>query len=187
VNVMPKKKEAPKEGSSKTEVPVEKKEKAIVPQKKESPFLLAPAGSDPWRAFDEMFENFRSDFEDLLFPSPWTRAYPMMAETRVPLVDLEDRGTDFMLKAEMPGFKKEDIEIDVQDDSVEITGNVGWKYDKKAKDYICKERACETFYRSVQLPEEIKTDEVKANLTDGVLEVVLPKKAPKKTRKITIK
>jgi HSP20 family protein len=187
VNVMPKKKEAPKEGSSKTEVPIEKKEKAIVPQKKESPFLLAPAGSDPWRAFDEMFENFRSDFEDLLFPSPWTRVYPMMAETRVPLVDLEDRGTDFMLKAEMPGFKKEDIEIDVQEDSVEITGNVGWKYDKKAKDYICKERACETFYRSVQLPEEIKTDEVKANLTDGVLEVVLPKKAPKKTRKVPIK
>jgi HSP20 family protein len=187
VNVMPKKKEAAKERSSKTEVPVKTKEKAIVSQKKESPFLLASAGSDPWRTFDEMFESFRSDFEDLLFPSPWTRVYPMMAETRVPLVDLEDRGTDFILKAEMPGFKKEDIEIDVQEDSVEVTGNVGWKYDKKAKDYICKERACETFYRSVQLPEEIKTDEVKAILTDGVLEVVLPKKAPKKTRKVQIK
>ena len=187
VNVMPKKKEAASAEKPKTEVPVEKKTKAIAPKKKESPFLFAPAGSDPWRAFDEMFENFRSDFEDLLFPSPWTRAYPMMAETRVPLVDLEDRGADFMLKAEMPGFKKEDIEIDVQEDSVEITGNVGWKYDKKEKDYICKERACETFYRSVQLPEEIKTEEVKANLTDGVLEVVLPKKAPKKTRKVPIK
>jgi HSP20 family protein len=187
VNVMPKKKEAAKEGKSKTEVPVAKKEKAVVPRKTESPFLFAPAGSDPWRAFDEMFENFRSDFEDLLFPSPWTGAYPMIAETRVPIVDLEDRGDDFMLKAEMPGFKKEDIEIEVQDDSVEITGNVGWKYHKKAKDYICKERACETFYRSVQLPEDVKPDEVKANLTDGVLEVVLPKKAPKKTRKIPIK
>ena len=187
VNEMPKKKEAAKEESSKTEVPVEKKEKAIGPRKKESPFLFAPAGSDPWKTFDEMFENFRSDFEDLLFPSPWTRAYPVMAETRVPLVDLEDHGDNFMLKAEMPGFKKEDIEIEVQEDSVEITGKVGWKYDKKAKDYICKERACESFYRSVQLPEYIKPDEVKANLTDGVLEVVLPKKAPKKTRKIPIK
>jgi HSP20 family protein len=88
----------------------------------------------------------------------------MLAETRVPLVDLEDRGEDYMLKAEMPGFKKEDIEIEVQEDSVEITGRVGWKYDKKAKDYICKERACEWFYRSVQLPEEVKIDDVKANL-----------------------
>ncbi|MGW8288916.1 MAG: Hsp20/alpha crystallin family protein [Candidatus Bathyarchaeia archaeon] len=182
---MAKKKEAASKGSSKKEVPVEKKEKAIAPRKKESPF--APSASDPWRAFDQLFESFRNDFEDLLFPSAWTRAYPIMAETRVPLVDLEDRDKDYMLKAEMPGFKKEDIEIEVQEDSVEITGNVGWKYDKKAKDYICKERACESFYRSVQLPEEIKTDEVKANLTDGVLEVVLPKKAPKKARKIPIK
>jgi HSP20 family protein len=187
VNVMPKKKEVASEGNSKTKVPVEKKEKAIVSRKKESPFLFAPAGSDPWRAFDDMFENFRNDFEDLLFPSPWARPYPMVAETRVPLVDLEDRGEDYLLKAEMPGFKKEDIAIEVQEDSVEITGRVGWKYDKKAKDYICKERACESFYRSVQLPEDIKPDDVKANLTDGVLEVVLPKKAPKKTRKISLK
>jgi HSP20 family protein len=184
---MPKKKKATNKGNSKTKISVEKKEKAIVPRKNESPFLITPAGSDPWRAFDDMFDNFRNDFEDLLFPSLWARSFPMMPETRVPLVDLEDRGEDYMLKAEMPGFKKEDIEIEVQEDSVEITGRVGWKYDKKAKDYICKERACESFYRSVQLPEEVEIDAVKANLTDGVLEVVLPKKAPKKARKISLK
>ena len=102
-------------------------------------------------------------------------------------MDLEDRGEDYMLKAEMPGFKKDEIEIEVQENSVEITGRVGWKYDKKAKGYICKERACESFYRIVQLPEEIKTDDVKANLSEGVLEIVLPKKSPKKGRKITLK
>jgi HSP20 family protein len=103
------------------------------------------------------------------------------------LIDLEDRGKDFVLKAEMPGFKKEDIEIEVQEDLVEITGRVGWKYDKKAKGYVCKERACESFNRVVQLPEEVKTDAVTADLADGVLEIVLPKKSPKKTRKITLK
>jgi len=103
------------------------------------------------------------------------------------LIDLEDRGKDFVLKAEMPGFKKEEIEIEVQEDSVEITGRVGWKYDKKAKGYVCKERACESFNRIVQLPEEVNTDAVTANLADGVLEIVLPKKSPKKTRKITLK
>jgi len=154
---MPNKKEATSEGNSKTKVPVEKREKAIVSRKKESTFLFSPA------------------------------ARAILAETRVTLVDLEDRGEDYMLKAEMPGFKKEDIEIEVQEDSVEITGRGGWKYDKKAKDYICKERACESFYRSVQLPEEVKIDDVKANLTDGVLKVVVPKKAPKKARKISLK
>lgn len=182
---MPRKKKETKE-KPKTEVPVEKKKKSISAQKKENPFLLAPTGSDLWRAFDDMFESFKSDFEGLLFPSPWTRTYPSISENRVPIVDLEDRGKDYMLKAEMPGFKKEDIEIEVQEDSVEITGRVGWKYDKKAKGYICKERACESFYRILQLPEEIKTDNVKANLADGVLEIVLPKKAPKKARKVSI-
>jgi HSP20 family molecular chaperone IbpA len=115
---MPKKKKETKEETSKTEVPVEKKKKSIVPRKKENPFLVAPMGSDLWRAFDDMFESFRQDFEDLLFPSPWTRAYPVIPETRVPLMDLEDRGEDYMLKAEMPGFKKDEIEIEVQENSV---------------------------------------------------------------------
>jgi HSP20 family protein len=182
-----KKKETKEETSKKTEVPVEKKKKSIVARKKESPFVVAPIGSELWRAFDDIFESFRSDFEDLLFPSPWTSSYPVFPEIRVPLIDLEDRGKDYVLKAEMPGFKKEEIEIEVQEDSVEITGRVGWKYDKKAKGYVCKERACESFNRIVQLPEEIKTDAVTANLSDGVLEIVLPKKSPKKTRKITLK
>ncbi len=102
-----------------------------------------------------------------------------MPETRVPVVDLEDREKDYRLKAEMPGFKKEDIEIEVQDNLVVIAGEVGWKYDKKEHEYICKERACKSFYRVVDLPEEIKADEVTANLSEGVLEVMLPKKVPK--------
>lgn len=183
---MPKKKKKTEEKTSKTEVPVEKKKKSIAVRKKENPFLVAPMGSDLWRAFDDLFDSFRQDFEDLLFPTSWTRAYPIIPETRVPLLDLEDRGEDYMLKAEMPGFKKDEIEIEVQENSLEITGRVGWKYDKKAKGYICKERACESFYRIVQLPEDIKTDDVKADLSDGVLEIVLPKKSPKKGRRITL-
>jgi HSP20 family protein len=59
----------------------------------------------------------------------------------------------------------------------------GWKYDDKTKKYICKEKKCESFYRMVELPEEIKTDEVEAELKDGILEVALPKKAPKHKKK----
>jgi len=111
----------------------------------------------------------------------------LMPETRVPMADLEDREKDYLLKVEMPGFKKEDIEIEAQYDAVTITGRVGWKYDNKAQAYICKERACESFYRTVQLPEEINADDVTAKLSEGILELTLPKKAPKKKRKVTIK
>jgi HSP20 family protein len=185
---MPKKKQ-PTEGeeTKKTEVAVTTKKTPASKKPKEKSTALAPAApQDLWRAFDDVFGRFRSDFEDLLFPSYWD-TLSLMPEMRVPAVDLEDREKDYLLKAEMPGFKKEDIEIEVKDDSVEITGKAGWKYDKKAKAYICKERACESFYRMVELPEEIKVDEVAANLSEGVLEITLPKKAPKQKRKVSIK
>ena len=186
---MPKEKKQPEvEEAKKTEITVPTKKVAISSKpRKKPPAVASAAPLDLWRAFDDVFGRFRSDFEDLLFPSYWDSALSLMPETRVPIVDLEDRDKDYLLRAEMPGFKKEDIEIEVQDDSVAITGRVGWKYDKKAQAYICKERACESFYRTIQLPEEIKTDDVTANLSDGVLELTLPKKAPKQKRKISLK
>jgi HSP20 family protein len=183
-----KKKIAEKEESKKTEVAVTAKKVPATRKPREKPAALAPvAPTDLWRAFDDVFGRFRSDFEDLLFPSYLDNALSLSPETRVPAVDLEDREKDFLLKAEMPGFKKEDIQIEVKDDSVEITGLAGWKYDKKEQDYICKERACQSFYRMVELPEQIKTDDVTANLSEGILEVTLPKKAPKQKRKVAVK
>lgn len=172
--------------SKKTKVPI-KKGKEIIPSK-ENPFEFATISpSDLWHSFDDVFSRFRSDFEDLLFPSPWTSIFPTIPETRTPLVDLEDQGKNFLLKAEMPGFKKEEIEINVQEDSISVSAEVGWSYDKKEQEYVCKERACRSFYRTIQLPEEIDVGKVVAELSDGVLEVNLPKKKPKKKRKVKIK
>lgn len=182
------KKQTEVEKVEKADIAVPTKKTPVARKSKKKATAVAPAvPRDLWEAFDDVFGRFRSDFEDLLFPSYWGRALSLMPETRVPAVDLEDREKDYLLKAEMPGFKKEDIEIEVQDDSVAVTGRVGWKYDKKAQAYICKERACESFYREVQLPQEIKADDVTACLSDGVLELTLPKKAPKKRRKVAIR
>ena len=183
-------KKKPAEGeaaSKKTELAIAKKKPSAISKPRRKPSVLAPtAPSDLYQAFDDTFERFRNDFEDLLFPSTWASTFALVPETRVPAMDLEDRGKDFFLKVEMPGFKKENIEIDVQDDYVAITGEVGWKYDRKEHEYLCKERACKTFYRTVDLPEEIKVDEVTANLAEGVLEITLPKKMPKQKRKVKV-
>jgi HSP20 family protein len=186
---MPRKKKSTSKKASiskKIKVPI-KKAKKIIPRK-ENPYefaIISP--SDLWSSFDDVFSRFRSDFEDLLFPSPWTNIFPAIPETRVPLVDLEDQGKNFLLKAEMPGFKKEDIEIDVQENSISVSAEVGWSYDKKEQEYVCKERACRSFYRTIQLPEDIDIEKVSAELSDGVLEINLPKKKPKKKRKVSIK
>ena len=162
--------------------------KATVPAKKSPRKPTAIRKTQPqdiWQAFDETFERFRNDFQDLLLPL--SDVIVSMPETRVPAIDLEDHEKEYILKAEMPGFKKEDIEINVQEDAVEISAATGWKYNEKEQAYICKERACKSFYRYVDLPEEIKADEVNADLSNGVLEITLPKKAPKKKRKIEVK
>jgi HSP20 family protein len=191
---------AQKKSSEKKENTSHEKKTAATKEKKE----LTPAGPrrgatglalrrspDLMRDFDRVFERFRSDFEDLLWPSErvFRRAFSMLpgAEMRALHVDLEDRGKDFMLKAEMPGFKKEDVEIEVQDDSVEIRGETGWKQEEEKKNYVVRERGSESFYRIIKLPEEVKADSVEANLKDGVLEITLPKKAPKQRRKIAVK
>jgi HSP20 family protein len=183
-----KKKPDEKEATSKkTELAITKKKPSAISRPSKKPTALAStAPSDLYQAFDDTFERFRNDFEDLLFPSTWASTFSLLPETRVPAMDLEDHGKEFVLKAEMPGFKKENIEIDVQDNAVAITGEVGWKYDRKEHEYLCKERACKTFYRTVDLPEEVKVDGVTANLTEGVLEITLPKKLPKQKRKVKV-
>ena len=174
-----------KTSDKKTKVPVKKTRKIA---RKEDPFVFHPlVPSELWHSFDDIFSRFRNDFEDLLFPTTWTNIFPSMPEIRTPLVDLEDQGKNFLLKAEMPGFKKEDIEIDLQEDSISISAEVGWSYDKKEQEYVCKERACKSFYRTIQLPEEIDIEKVAAELSEGILEINLPKKKPKKTRKVKIK
>ncbi len=182
-------KETPKESSKKTDIAETTKKKPIAVKKttKKLARTTPSAAPDLWQAFNDTFERFRSDFEDILFPQNLQNIFLPIPQVRVPAVDLEDNEKDFVLKAEMPGFKKEDIEIEVQDDAVAITGYAGWKYDKKGRLYVCKERACETFYRELDLPQEIKVDDVTADLKDGVLEITLPKKTPKQKRKIALK
>jgi HSP20 family protein len=168
----------------KNEIAIKKKTPPARTKKK--PAAVAKSkGIDLEQAFDEAFDRFRSDFEDLLFPL--SESIIDFPDTRVPMIDLENREKDFLLKAEMPGFKKEDIEINVLDDAVEITGLSGWKYEEKEQSYICKERACKSFYRYVDLPEEVKADDVDANLNEGVLEITLPKKTPKQKRRVQVK
>jgi HSP20 family protein len=146
---------------------------------------------DPWRDFDRTFERFRTDL-DVPFWSmrPFSRIqFPRMFSTweTAPRVDLEDRGKDYLLTAELPGFKKEDIDLEITRDGVEIKAERSWKKDVEKKNYVHKERGNRSFYRSVRLPEEVKTDKSEATLKDGELEVVLPKKAPKPKKKLTVK
>jgi HSP20 family protein len=185
---MSEKKNESKELSKPSEIAVSKNKSPLKTKKPKRTSAIKPASQqNVWQAFDDAFENFRNDFENLLFPATVDSIISQLPEVRVPAIDLEDMQKEYLLKVEMPGFKKEDIEISVAEDGVEVSGAAGWKYSEKEQDYICKERACKSFYRYVDLPEEIKVEDVDAKICDGVLEVKLPKKQPKKKRKVSVK
>jgi HSP20 family protein len=170
----------------------EKKEPVQIIPRQRPPSMLEPyRPSDMWMDFDRAFERFRRDFENMLWPSEGAleREFPIMREleTRMPAIDLEDKGDRYVLTADVPGFKKDEVEINVWDGQVEICGTKETKRGTERKGYVRRERSSESFYRQMVLPEEVKVDEAEANLQNGILELVLPKKVPKKKKKVQIK
>ncbi len=136
---------------------------------------------------DRLFEDFRSDWENA-FLVPRAFATDL---TRQPLVDIADNGKEFVLKAEIPGIKKEDLSIEITENGVEISGETKaeQKEEDKDKGYLRRERRYSSFYRSLPLPDKVLTDKAEADLKDGVLTVRLPKAVlpEKKTKKVQVK
>jgi len=136
---------------------------------------------------DRMFEDFRSSWErSLMIPRAFASDF-----VRQPLVDVADNGTEYIVKAEVPGIKKEDLNIEITENSIEISGETKAeeKEEDKKKGYLRHERRYSSFYRSIPLPDAILTDKAEAELKDGVLTVTLPKAAPpeKKSQKLKVK
>lgn len=169
----------------------EEKSKAIEPKTSRRSESLAPYSfRDMQHEFDRMIERFEKDFSDLIRMPRWLGRSMLrpFEEIRLPSVDLEDKENEFILTADIPGFTKEDIEINVTDNSVELQAvkKEAKEQQNKERNYIRHERASEVYYRQIMLPEEVRSDEAKASLKDGILHVTLPKKVPKQKTKVTI-
>jgi HSP20 family protein len=152
---------------------------------------LAPYDRD----FDLMMDKFQREFDDFLsMPPMWKRwmherpGFPMMPfrHMMMPSVDVEDRGKDYRVTADLPGFSKGDVNVEVSDDSVMIHAKKNMAEEEKQRKYVRKERMAQTFYRRVDLPEKVKSDDAKASLNNGILEIILEKKEPKETKKLTV-
>jgi HSP20 family protein len=136
---------------------------------------------------DRLFEEFRNEWENtFLMPRTWATDL-----VRQPLIDLADNGREYVVKAELPGINKDDLNIEVTENGIEISGETKSEEKEEDKDrgYIRRERRYSKFYRSLPLPENILTDKAEADLKDGVLTVKLPKAAPleKKAKKLPVK
>jgi HSP20 family protein len=140
---------------------------------------LAKATPSPFIWFDEMdrwFDSFRRTFEDRFWGSPVERWDGDVV--RQPLVDLLDKGSEFVVRAELPGVSKDDVDVKVTADSIEIRAEANRVREENEKDYAFRERTYQALHRILSFPEEVKADLASAALKDGVLEVRVPKKEP---------
>jgi HSP20 family protein len=102
-----------------------------------------------------------------------------------PLINVFNDSDDFVVVAELPGVKKEDLDIQVRGDMVRIRGKKTVSYDENASVHR-RERAAGEFDRTVTLPDQIDADKVAAEHRDGVLTLRLPRAESAKPRTVTI-
>ena len=101
---------------------------------------------------------------------------------RVPSVDVIDREDDVLVRAEVPGIDKEQIQVEAMPEALLIKAEVKKEEEEKKENYVRHERRMGTYQRLIPLPAEVKPDQVKAHYKDGVLEITLPKSEQGKTR-----
>jgi HSP20 family protein len=104
-----------------------------------------------------------------------------------PLVDVTEDEREYLIKAELPEVKKEDVKVTVENGTLHITGERKFEKEEKTKKYHRIERAYGTFERNFLLPEGTTGEGVTADYKDGVLKVHLPKKAEPKPKPVEVK
>jgi len=104
-----------------------------------------------------------------------------------PLVDIEESEKEYLIKAEIPEMKKEDVKIAVQDDILSISGERKSEKEEKGKKYHRVERSYGSFLRSFTLPDDADGTKITAEYKDGVLRLHLPKSEQATPKAIEVK
>ncbi len=154
----------------------EEKRRREIRRLEEEPFQIS-------KQLDKVFQRFMGEFEDTFrtwSPVPWK---PLFPEARPPLCDVVDLGDRYSITMEIPGVEKEKIDVSVNRNSVEVKAETGAKEEEKGKNYIYKERKYRMFHRYIDLPEEVVPSKAEASMRNGMLEIAVPKKAPKQEEK----
>lgn len=130
------------------------------------------------REVDRLFEDF-------------TRGFPAFsgngAAKLVPNIDVTETDKQIEITAELPGLEEKDVQINVAGNLLTIRGEKKAEKEEKDKNYRLVERSYGSFERTLELPEGVNADAIKADIAKGVLKVTVPKPAPAQAKKIEVK
>ncbi len=141
-----------------------------------------------WRPFREMeeMERWMDEVFRRFTPSIWWRV-PAGEVAWMPALEMYEKPNKFVVRAELPGMKKEEIDIHIVGDSLTITGERKTTAEVKDEEYQRCEFCYGKFSRSITLPATINAAKVDATYENGILEISLPKAEEVKPKKIQIK
>ena len=136
---------------------------------------------DPWREIDDMFDRYtRADGpprggHEIVRTGDWA-----------PRVDIAETDAEFVIKAEVPEVKKEDVKVTVDNGVLTVTGERKQEKEEKGKKFHRVERYYGSFSRSFTLPDNVDKTKVKATFKDGMLTLALPKTEEVKAKAIEV-
>jgi len=161
---------------------IKKAKKSVLAVRKPQPSVI--------QNFNDLLDTFRDEFGGYLWDPYRGFEWPVEYELpmRIPYVDVIDSGNEYVVKAELPGLKKENVQIEVAENELSLIARSGVETEEKGKTYLHRERAFSTFRRRIGFGQSIDTEKASASIAEGILEIELPKLEPKpekKTKKLT--
>ena len=135
------------------------------------------------RLFDNFFEEFPVQG---LLRSVRLRPELMNHDQWMPSIDVYENDTEIVVRAEVPGMDKKDIEITLTDGLLTLKGERKTDHEEKDEKVYMTETRYGSFCRTLRLPNDVKTDQVDANYKNGILKIVLPKQEAVLPKKIEV-
>lgn len=141
-----------------------------------------------WEPFREM-EDLQNRLSTLFDRTPMRRGNGKESITLpewTPLADITEDDREYVIKAELPELKREDVKVTVENGVLTISGERKFEKEEKKKKYHRVERGYGSFVRTFALPEDADAEKVKAQFKQGILEVHLPKNEKAKPKQIEV-
>lgn len=136
------------------------------------PFWVTPFGTEGWR--------------DLFSDRLWPELLRDKDEDLTPNIDFSEKDGKYFLNAELPGLKRDDISISIEDGYVTVSGKKETNKEEEGTNYYLKETRSGSFSRSFRLPGKVDKENVDATFKDGVLTVAMPLEKAPEAKKIEI-